>query len=208
MPPQSTVMYIYNAILQEFASIFVSASTLRSLRNKPHTHVPNRPWHKFTCLLLVPSGRGVALVGCSVYAGILLFVAASTVPQGGVRPFIVLSYRYRLSNYRNFFDTILWYRYLTIISKLSIPFPILVAIYQGTCVHQQYPPGTISSVSKQSTFSSSNSATRGRYFQRRLNKRCWELGPRSSDMRTRNWQESILFCFVFVFFLSSVEWVK
>ena len=53
----------------------------------------------------------MALVRCSVYTGILLFVAVSPVPQAGVRPFIVLSCRYRLSNYRIFqYDTIvlLW----------------------------------------------------------------------------------------------------
>ena len=36
-----------------------------------------------------------------VYQGIVLFVAVSPIALGGVRPFIVLSYRYRLSNYRN-----------------------------------------------------------------------------------------------------------
>ena len=36
----------------------------------------------------------------TVYTCILLFVAVSPVPQGGVRPLVVLSYRYRLPGCR------------------------------------------------------------------------------------------------------------
>ena len=45
-------------------------------------------------------GARMYIAAMHVYAGILMFVAESRAPHGGVRPLMVLSYRFRSSNYR------------------------------------------------------------------------------------------------------------
>ena len=62
---------------------------------------------------------------------VVLFVAVSPIPMAGVRPFIVLSYRYRISNDRNYYRNTELFRFDTYyflsndISKVSVRYPTL-----------------------------------------------------------------------------------
>ena len=70
---------------------------------------------------------------------VVMFVAVSPIPLGCVRPFIILSYRYRLSlslsKYRTFVGSILFFK-SNDISKVSVRYPTLlqwVILIRGTC---------------------------------------------------------------------------
>ena len=70
-----------------------------------------RPVHKSTIINYTNRCGGGSPFRCC-------FVAVSPVPQGGLRPFIALSYHYRLSFYRYRYRTIetisiLYYRFFT-----------------------------------------------------------------------------------------------